>query len=121
MNLTLKSCTVYTELGKIFHFLFTFSNFSETNSINDRGLSLPWNQNTPIGYITTMVYSISSSESYFLLNGSILLLFISMCLHHRAFYRRFEYSLDNLDNLNQKTNSNQEFSELIDFHNSITQ
>lgn len=51
-------------------------------------------------------------------NGTILLLFISMCLHHRAFYKMMKNSIDKL---NQKSNDEIRCDEkflrdLIQFH-----
>lgn len=57
-----------------------------------RSKSLPWNQQTPFGCFWEIVYHIVVGEVYLFLNGTFLLFFVSLCLHHRAFYERFQFS-----------------------------
>lgn len=49
-------------------------------------------------------------------NGTILLLFIAMCLHHRAFYKMYAHSLRELDHVDEKRNDRIVLCELIEFH-----
>lgn len=55
--------------------------------------SLPWNQKTAIGYSAEIFISIIFAETYMIVNGGFLLLYISTCFHHNAFYQMFKYSL----------------------------
>lgn len=48
--------------------------------------SLPWSHETLTGYFAEVLYSTISAESFLCFNGAILMLFISMCMHHAAFY-----------------------------------
>lgn len=80
---------------------------------------LPWDQQSYAGYTATIGLSIMMGESYLILNGSILLLFIAICLHHRAFYNRFENSLHKFNCSNQETDSREILCEIIDFHNTV--
>ena len=76
---------------------------------------MPWDQTTVVGYLCKLIFSISVAEVFFLFRGSLVLLYISMCLQHQAFYKRFRYSLQNLANENR---NDQEFlSDLIQFLN----
>lgn len=70
------------------------------------------------GYLAEIASSILLLFSYMIANGTILLLFISMCLHHRAFYKMMKHSIDKL---NQKSNDEIRCDEkflrdLIQFH-----
>lgn len=55
--------------------------------------SLPWNQTTPLGYLAEICFQMLCGEAYLTFNGSVILLFISMCLYHQAFYKMFQYSM----------------------------
>lgn len=81
--------------------------------------SLPWSQRTHLGYAATIFLSIMMGESYLILNGSILLLFISICLHHRAFYKRFENSMHRFNSSVHEKRANEILCEVIDFHNCV--
>lgn len=79
-------------------------------------ISLPWNQETLVGYIGEIWFDVIVSESYFITNGAILLLFMSICLHHQAFYRMFEKSVQELDHFDSKRNDEELLCNLIRFH-----
>lgn len=53
---------------------------------------MPWNQSTNIGYSVEVTLSISDPEFYMVSNGVFLLLFVSLCQHHRAFYEIVEFT-----------------------------
>ena len=80
--------------------------------------SLFWNENTPSGYAATILSHIAFGETYLFSNGTLLLLYISICWYHRAFYERFDDSIRELDP-QQPENAKKILCELIDFHNSI--
>lgn len=54
-----------------------------------------------------------------LFNGPILLLFISFCLHHLAFYKMFRQSLLKLSEVNKVKDTEQFICELIQFHSLV--
>ncbi|XP_055310916.1 putative odorant receptor 69a [Sitodiplosis mosellana] len=76
---------------------------------------LPWDQSTIPGYFAEIAFSILTAECYIVYNGAILLSFVSICLHHQAFYNIFYYSLRKLGRPNEK----ELLCDLVDFHNSI--
>lgn len=47
--------------------------------------SMPWNTQTPLGYAGEVLFGLLLSEAYLIGNGSILMLFVCICLHHKAF------------------------------------
>lgn len=53
-------------------------------------LSLPWNQTTFVGYFLEICFGNLAILTYMLANGAVLLLFMSMCIHHRAFFKMFK-------------------------------
>lgn len=81
--------------------------------------SLPWDQETFLGYIGEMVVSMICMEGYLIDNGALLLLFISMCLHHQAFYRMFRNSLCKLNRPDKRRNDKEHLCNLIRFHISV--
>lgn len=83
--------------------------------------SLPWNQETPLGYFGEICISMVCIEAYLIDNGALLLLFISMCLHHRTFFIMFENTLKKLNHLKQKHHQKQLICNLIRFHISVKQ
>lgn len=79
--------------------------------------SLPWDQRTPLGYFSELIFSNLYAASYLISNGTLFLLFISICLHHLAFYEIVQYSLDKLDRLDGNRNEEMKvFYDLIQFH-----
>lgn len=53
----------------------------------------PWNQQKLSGYVAEKVLDLLIGATYFLALAAVLLLFISLCLHHRTFLKIFEYVL----------------------------
>lgn len=53
--------------------------------------SLPWNQTTPFGYVGEACFVIATAEAFLFGNGSTFLLFISLCIHHHAFYSMYKH------------------------------
>lgn len=66
--------------------------------------SLPWDQTTAMGYIGELAFSMPIGLGYFSINGGFLLLFISICQHHQAFYKIFEQSVNKLTRSNDENN-----------------
>lgn len=85
----------------------------------DSFFRLPWNQTTPIGYFGEIWLSTWFAGCYFFMNGVVFLLFISMCLHHQAFYRMLKHSLNAFDYPNEKRNDKRMLCKLIRFYNTV--
>lgn len=78
--------------------------------------SLPWDQQTPIGYFYKMIFDLLVGETYLTVNGALLLLFVSISMHHQAFYKMFEHSLRQLSESNRSQNNVELLQRLINFH-----
>lgn len=74
-----------------------------------------WNQKTPIGYLYEICVLNMIAMAYLFCNASFLLLFISMSLHHNAFYHMFGHTISKLGKGDNRT----VLLELIKFHSSI--
>lgn len=90
--------------------------------------SFPWSFQSLLGYFVEVVYDVIISEAYFISNGTLILLFISLCVHHRAFLRCFEVYADKLNVIPSKVRRDSSVKmdekkkllfELIRFHASI--
>ena len=81
--------------------------------------SVPWNEKVLLGYFAEVFFNIYIGSGYMLFNGTILLLFSSVCLHHLAFYKMFEHTLHQLDQPRNKRNDKKLLCELIRFHNTV--
>lgn len=79
---------------------------------------LPWNQSTPLGYFGETCYSVLTCESYLIVNGAIMLLFVSLAWHHHAFYKMFQISLSDLEHSNGGDDTHK-MHDLIRFHNMV--
>lgn len=78
--------------------------------------SLPWNQSTPIGYSVEITLSISDPEFYMVSNGVFLLLFISLCQHHRAFYDIIEYTTRKIGKKESYQSNAYLFGDIVEIH-----
>ena len=81
--------------------------------------SLPWDQNTPFGYVGEILYCIVVGEAYFISNGMFLLLLIALCVHHQAFSKMFECSVQKFDQTDANQDDHEYLADLIEFHISI--
>lgn len=79
----------------------------------------PWNQQTPLGYFGEIITCLLSGEAYLIPNGALLLLFICISLNHRAFYKRFEYSVRKFDEFDASRDDKVLICDIIQFHISI--
>ena len=77
---------------------------------------MPWNQETPLGYFFEICISLICMESYLIDNGAFLLLFISICLHHWAFYKMFQKSLKALDRHDNIRKTKEHIHHLVEFY-----
>lgn len=82
-------------------------------------VSFPWDQSTPLGYFGEVCFSILPGEAYIYINGMLALLFVSLCLLYRAFYERFQYTLNQLKRPDKRRNDRKLLCNLIQFHKSI--
>lgn len=73
-------------------------------------------QDTFAGYIAEIVYCCFGGEAYILSNGVILLLFVSICLHHKAFYQMFKHAAIKFDEPDKNRNDHEYICDLIRFH-----
>lgn len=64
--------------------------------------SLPWNQTTYLGYFAELLLLIPLAYGYMIINGTFLLLFISICMHHQAFHKMFKQSTNRTDKCDSK-------------------
>lgn len=81
--------------------------------------SLPWNQGTIRGYLAENGFDIFYAGLYLISNGSILLLFVSICSHHQAFYEMLRYSTLRLDNPGTNQTADERLNYLIRFQISV--
>lgn len=83
-------------------------------------LSLPWNQTTAIGYFGETCLEAMIGYALATSSGSLLIFFISMCLHHRAFRKMFDHSLQKFNrSVKKKPESAKFLCNLIRFHISV--
>lgn len=76
---------------------------------------LPWDQTTPLGYMGEICFVILTGAC-FMICGSFILLFISLCLHHRTFYTMIQHFVTEFDDLQEKHSENEILCNLIRFH-----
>lgn len=70
-----------------------------------------WNQTTYFGYFGEVISLSLGAGTYLIASGAVMLLFISVCLHHRAFFKIFEHTIDTLKQCDKKS-----LCDLIRFH-----
>lgn len=86
----------------------------------EKTFSLPWNQTTFGGYSAEMCVSVLFALGYQIPLGTILLFFISICVHHHAFYVIFENSIKKWNRRREKSLLDRKFiCDLIRFHISV--
>lgn len=78
--------------------------------------SLPWDQTTPFGYFMEMCVSLPFGAAYYIINGTLLILFVSICLHHQAFYEMFSYSVNSLQVVHGHHIKKKILNDLVRFH-----
>lgn len=80
---------------------------------------LPWSQVTIFGYFSELILITIMCAVYSIINGVILLLFISICIHHRAFYQIIRHLVIKWNELNGNhcdNNDQKSICELIRLH-----
>lgn len=81
--------------------------------------SLPWNQHTNIGYFWEICYDLVTAEVYVFSGAMFIILFVSLCYHHRAFFKIFQHSLHTFDRSDEARNDEILLFQLIRFHVTI--
>lgn len=82
-------------------------------------VSLPWDQNTIIGYFNELLFGICSAESYLIAIGSLLLLFISLCQHFHGFSQMNQRLFDEFICTDDMRVTHQRLCKVIKFHISV--
>lgn len=80
---------------------------------------MPWDCETFFGYAGEIIFHVTFGQGDILFNSMITGLFVSICLHHEAFYEMFEHSLRKLDVIGNRQEARIVLCKLIDFHNTI--
>lgn len=81
--------------------------------------SLPWDAETAIGYFGEILFHTYAGQGYIFVNGTLVLLFIAICLHHQAFYAMHQHLLDAFDRVDERRNNKEHLCKLIDFQVAI--
>ena len=81
--------------------------------------SLPWNQTTLLGYFGESTFMMFSGETFVYANGIMMLIFISICIHHLAFYEMLKYSIEKWNRLKKNQNDERFICNQIHFHNTV--
>lgn len=76
---------------------------------------MPWSQHTISGYIYEIIFDIVGGNVY-LISGSFILFFVSVCQYQEAFYQMFQHSLRTLDPRNKSQDMKETLCHLIRFH-----
>lgn len=79
--------------------------------------SLPWDQSTLIGYFGEISFNVIVGVTYFISNGVMMLLYISICIHHQTFYEMMEHSINKWTSSDKNERNTEKFlRNLICFH-----
>lgn len=81
--------------------------------------SLPWDQQTPVGYFGEIIIAIALPEIFSVVLQMLLLLFISVCLHYFAFGEMFQEFVTEVDISSESHGQRESVRKLIAFHNQI--
>lgn len=76
---------------------------------------LPWNQNTLVGYCAEIFSTVIILMGYFLENGILLILFLSMCFHHQTFYEMFNHLIVEMNGSEERRCAKKSIHNLIRF------
>lgn len=80
---------------------------------------LPWDATTPSGYFWEIFLSTVYIETYYTVNGPVLLIFVSICMHNQAFYEMFSHSVREMDDLRDARMEKMHIFYLVRFHVTI--
>lgn len=80
---------------------------------------MPWNQTTFWGYFAEIGVDCFFAMSYLIANGTILIFYLSICIHLKEFYEIFKSSIEKWNTLNRNYDDFKFMADLIRFHASI--
>lgn len=80
-------------------------------------LSLPWNQETLIGYIAESGLNLNIMATCHFLNGVTLMSFISFAWILQSFFKMFRHSVERFNKAEKNCNENETLCKLINFQN----
>ena len=84
---------------------------------SDLNHSLPWNRDELLGYFGEIMLTLLSGEAGIFVITTLILLFISICYYHQAFYKIFKQTLKKLDrSMGDKNYKKLLLHDLIEFH-----
>lgn len=73
-----------------------------------------------MGYVAELAFTVPAAIGYPIVNGAFLLLFISICQHHQAFYKMIKYSMRKLNQPEENIECDAKFlCDLMRFHTSV--
>lgn len=101
-----------TKCSSIFRMNLTLIQFSFS--------SLPWNQNTLLGYFAEIFYVFLNCQTYMFANGTVLIFFLSQCYYLRTFYKMFDYMVTRFNFLHRNHHYDKKYlCDLVYFHFTI--
>lgn len=80
---------------------------------------MPWNQSTILGYFGEICFILVSCESGLLVNGTIVIIFISLGLHHCAFCKLLKHIIDESNRCHRKQCNKKLLRDLVRFHATV--
>lgn len=98
---------------------FTYGKLDEKFLYHPFKVVLPWDVETAIGYCGEITFHTYAGQGYIFFNGTLLLLFIAICLHHQAFYKVHQHLLNAFDRVDERRNNEEHLRKLINFQVSI--
>lgn len=102
-------CIIHTKFGKFFSlYIMNIQNIQSIININ----SVPWNQNTPLGYCVLSLYCHLIGQAYLFGCGVFLVMFISLCRYHQTFSEIYQH-------IGRSARSKQVLVDTIEFHGDI--
>lgn len=77
---------------------------------------LPWNQNSPLGYVMETIFCSAACQVFLIFTGTIHLMFIGSSLHNQAFCKMFQHLLSKLENFDEHQHDDKMLHKLLRFH-----
>lgn len=122
-NSKLKNSIIHSFLCKLNINFSTFS-WQKGKKLNESKLwkyncRFPFDESTLFGYFLEIAFSMYGAIAYMILNETPVFLLVGITLHHGAFFKRFEYSVLNMDKDENKLDVHRNLSEIVRFRVSI--
>lgn len=94
-----------------------YGHFDTNYVIHMSKIVAPWNQTTLAGYLGEDFYIIYFAVIFGVVAGLLLLLFISICIFHLAFYKMVKHSIEQWNEKHDRSTNDEQFIfGLISFH-----